>query len=118
MPFFERIFPNSKKEEPIKHPTEKQKDLVLSEIKEEGEKIYFELSQEASVEKIEQIFNEITGNLDIASVIRQGFGIETDADRKILKVTIHTENLENIAGFKEYARRILESLQKRLKEGL
>ncbi len=124
MTFFEKIFRPRKKAKPEidKVPEAKASEaevkVEVSEIKEEGGKIYFEVSQDISIEKVEQIFNEITGNLDITPMIRQGFGIEADSDKKVSRVIINTENFSHIAGFKDYAKQILESLHKRLKEGL
>ncbi len=121
MDFFEKFSPNGKKEEFQRHQpeeeNEQQENLVLSGIIEEKDKIYFKISPQISMKKLGEIFSEIMGNLNIEIIIKNNFGIEVDADEKVIRVVIYTKDFSDIKELKKWSKNILERIKRKLEGG-
>lgn len=110
MKFFEKLFKRKKIE---KQPQKEKLNLEFSDIKEEGGQIYFTISGEIDKipsEIIDSTVNKFTQNLEIPTLIRQNFKVETGKEGT-LKIVFNTENYQNIEGFIEETRRLLNEIK-------
>lgn len=127
MLFFERLFSRSQKQQEeqiqiIPQKNEKQREklqIELTNIIEENNKFYFEITkgfETIPVEQIQNLYDEVAQNLDIAPIIRQGLSIEVDTDKQVLRVAINTDNFSHIEGFKNEAKKILEKIKRKIEK--